>query len=204
MVSITSDKEKVNSICKKNNMKIITKELNQLMPSLNTCPNLVCPKCGATGSMQSHSSYERNLLVLSDFKIFPVSIRIHRVICSKCHSTHALLPDFIVPFKQYSSQSIIDIAIFAFRNSIEKAAIKFDISTRQVYRFVKLLNLMLNYVVSFLLSLIPYLFSSSPDITIFNNLPSNFSEVFFNSLKSPFLYISNKRKLYIGFHKLSI
>lgn len=57
-----------------------------------------CPSCVFEGKLYSHGSYLRNLI--TEEKSFPISI--HRVKCPICGKTHALIPDILIPYFQYS------------------------------------------------------------------------------------------------------
>lgn len=58
---------------------------------------LTCPQCG--GRTSFHGSYDRHIHIGE--KIEWVSL--FRVICEKCGKTHAIIPDFIRPYKHYSA-----------------------------------------------------------------------------------------------------
>lgn len=57
-----------------------------------------CPSCVFKGKLYSHGSYMRNLI--TEEKSYPISI--YRVKCPICGKTHALIPDIIIPYFQYS------------------------------------------------------------------------------------------------------
>lgn len=67
-----------------------------------------CPSCGAKGRCRVYASYKRYIVDLSDGKVVCERILIKRVICT-CGHTHAILPDFIVPYIQYSLPFILYI-----------------------------------------------------------------------------------------------
>ena len=67
-----------------------------------------CPSCGAKGQCRIYASYERYIVDLADGKVVSERIRIFRVLCA-CGHTHAILPDFIIPYRQYSLSFIIYI-----------------------------------------------------------------------------------------------
>ena len=57
-----------------------------------------CPSCNFEGKLYSHGSYERNVITEED----SYKITIFRVKCPICGKTHALIPDFIIPYFQYN------------------------------------------------------------------------------------------------------
>lgn len=61
----------------------------------------VCPTCGAKGSCNPYGHYERYLIDFKDGSPHCLSLKITRVIC-ECGHTHAILPDPVIPYLQYS------------------------------------------------------------------------------------------------------
>jgi len=59
--------------------------------------DLMCPECGGKASF--HDSYERHIHIGEEIEW----ITLFRVICRKCGKTHAIIPDFIRPYKHYSA-----------------------------------------------------------------------------------------------------
>jgi len=68
-----------------------------------------CPFCGASGSCQIHGYYERSLIGFCDGRPVYDRIRVMRLICRSCRHTHAVLPDFIIPYAQYSLDFVIRV-----------------------------------------------------------------------------------------------
>lgn len=60
-----------------------------------------CNNCHRRGCCIRHGYYERSYLLGPDDS-GDDRIRILRVLCKDCHVTHALLPEEIVPYRQYS------------------------------------------------------------------------------------------------------
>jgi hypothetical protein len=58
---------------------------------------LVCPKCG--GKTSYHDSYDRHVHIGEEIEW----ISLYRVICGECGKAHAIIPDFIRPYKHYSA-----------------------------------------------------------------------------------------------------
>lgn len=58
---------------------------------------LSCPECD--GKTRYHDSYDRHVHIGEVVEW----ITIYRVKCSKCNVTHAVIPDFIRPYKHYSA-----------------------------------------------------------------------------------------------------
>ena len=75
---------------------------NHDLKSINIC-KCICPKCGACGFFHFHAKYTR---YLSDSD---TQLQISRIMCDKCQSTHALLPDVIIPYRYFSSPFILNL-----------------------------------------------------------------------------------------------
>lgn len=99
---------------------------------------LVCPYCGAKGTCNKRGSYERSLVTFPDGKPLVVRLRIPRVQCT-CGKSHALLPDFIVPYLSYSLPMILRILsdYFTRRLTIRGICEKYLVSPPLIYRFKK-------------------------------------------------------------------
>jgi len=62
-----------------------------------------CPNCNFEGKLYNHGSYERNVITEAE----SYKITIFRVKCPICGKTHALIPDFLIPYFQYSLKTIL-------------------------------------------------------------------------------------------------
>ena len=100
---------------------------------------LVCPFCGAKGTCKKRGSYERSLVTFSNGTAEVIRLKIPRVQCS-CGKSHALLPDFIVPYLSYSLPMILLILsdYFKRRLTIRGICEKYLVSPPLIYRFKKL------------------------------------------------------------------
>ena len=107
---------------------------------LNQNPLLlkVCPYCGAKGTCRKRGSYERNLVAFFDGKSDVLRLRVPRVQCS-CGKSHALLPDFIVPYLSYSLPMILLVLedYFNRRLTVRGICEKYLITPPVIYRFKK-------------------------------------------------------------------
>lgn len=61
-----------------------------------------CPSCHSAGNLIPHGSYKRNIIDFSRNKTTYRKISVKRLKCRSCGHTHAILPDLIVPYAQYS------------------------------------------------------------------------------------------------------
>lgn len=103
-----------------------------------------CPYCGSKGDLHVHAYYNRTLIEFFDGHPVKISICVCRLACDQCdpHSTHAILPDPIIPYCRHSLFFILRaLAEHALHlRSIEKTCEIFKISLRTFYRWQKLFN----------------------------------------------------------------
>lgn len=66
---------------------------------------LTCPCCGQAACFSRNGSYKRRIHTKSGYFV----LRVKRVICTKCKHTHAILPSWVVPYKQMPVDDILDI-----------------------------------------------------------------------------------------------
>lgn len=100
---------------------------------------LVCPYCGQKGTCKRRGSYERNLVTFSEGNPQVLRLKVPRVQCP-CGKSHALLPDFIVPYLSYSLPMILQILCDYFCRHLTVRGIceKYLITPPVIYRFKKL------------------------------------------------------------------
>lgn len=67
-----------------------------------------CPKCDCN-ELNSHGTYTRNVIYFENNKKYETTIKIKRLICDNCNKTHAIIPDFLVPYKQHTFKFIVKV-----------------------------------------------------------------------------------------------
>jgi len=94
-----------------------------------------CPKCGAKGMLSEYGDYGRGLTSYEGGQIVDASLRVSRLYCSSCESTHALLPDIVVPYSTYSLLFMLAalIAYFERAMTVEKICAHFGIAVSTIY-----------------------------------------------------------------------
>lgn len=190
---------------------IIQLLLNHLTNKLEPSSSFVsapCPKCGKKHLAPMESFYQRNIIFKVSNLLIHLKIQIFRMKCSNCGSTHAVLPDFCIPFKRYSKQAIIEIAIEASEISTENISEKLNIDPKQIRRLVNIVKDANNNILQ-LSKIYPTKLKNNITIdsnlhTIIQELPKDFEELYFKEFRVIFLYKKIKRKIYINFKKLSI
>lgn len=98
-----------------------------------------CPCCGAAGSCSIHAYYDRSLVDFIGGRPVRHSLCILRLVCS-CGHTHAILPDFIIPYSSYGLFFILRVLAeyFWHSSSVEKLCERFLISTKLLYHWLSL------------------------------------------------------------------
>lgn len=109
-----------------------------MSPEQNPLFLIVCPYCGAKGSCRKRGSYERSLVIFSEEEPQALRLRVPRVHCS-CGRSHALLPDFIVPYLSYSLPMILQVLCGCFDSHLTVRGIctKYLITPPILYRLKK-------------------------------------------------------------------
>jgi len=99
-----------------------------------------CPCCKAAGKCGVHGYYMRNLVDYCNNGISVKLIRVLRLVCKTCSHTHAVLPDIIVPYAQYTIRFMCTVVSerLTSATTIDAVCKKFDISYKTLYRFLEI------------------------------------------------------------------
>lgn len=133
--------KKIKNFCENNlknfdNFEQREKYMQSLMPDLSDVSDNICPHCNAKNKLVRFGKYNRNLSVLVDNTLENYCVSVQRVICKSCGSTHALLPDFIVPYKIMAVFSIAKIVQNAAISSAYKLAETINLSYQAIYSYI--------------------------------------------------------------------
>lgn len=95
-----------------------------------------CPSCGAKGQCKKWAYYDRGVVEVINGNPYFWHIHILRVKCS-CGHTHAIIPDFLIPYIQFSLPFVLYILKIYFSRSMKVYQIldSFDISHATLYRW---------------------------------------------------------------------
>ena len=88
--------------CKLIKVKTSSKNMFEGFMSQFKVHQVCCPYCHSTGNCVIDGDYERNLIDFIRGKTVYTQVQVCRVKCTSCGETHAILPDFIIPYNQYS------------------------------------------------------------------------------------------------------
>lgn len=125
--------------CKLIRIKSSTKQMfaafmADFQPELETCP---C--CGARGNCRIHAYYGRAVTDFVDGRPAKEELTVLRLACG-CGHTHAVLPDFIVPYSGYGLLFLLRLLAeyFLGTGSVERLCERFAITRNQLYKWLKL------------------------------------------------------------------
>jgi hypothetical protein len=113
-----------------------------------------CPFCGAIGKLSPYGSYSRNLVSYKDGCITEERICTIRFKCASCGTTHALLPDVLIPYSPYSLRFKLAVllAYFQRKTTVQEVCTHFCIAVSTLYEwkrnFLKHKELLLGVLVS--------------------------------------------------------
>ena len=99
-----------------------------------------CPKCPAVGRFKMHGSYQRHVMYFSEGKLVLKPIELKRVMCKSCHSTHAVMPGDLIPYKLLSLfvVMLLLVACVVEGTPVLKFADKYGLSFQLIYKSEKL------------------------------------------------------------------
>lgn len=102
-----------------------------------------CPACGCHGRWAEHGWYERSLIDHIGGKTVYSKIKVRRVRCESCGHTHAILPDYIVPYCTYSLFFILRVLSEYFwkLRTVEELCRYFNITPSMLYHWKKLFSM---------------------------------------------------------------
>lgn len=101
-----------------------------------------CPKCHARGTLHPHGHYYRHLKLDESHKMGPVKVQ--RVRCSCCKSTHAVLPEGVVPYEAFGTKILFAICLAKLQGmKIACICERFELSVRTLYRILDKLKTIL-------------------------------------------------------------
>ncbi len=99
-----------------------------------------CPSCHSKGNCSYHASYQRSLIDFVGGHPSYRTITVTRLICKSCGHTHAVLPDFIIPYAQYGLFFILRVLAEYFAGILPVMALcsRFSITHSMLGRWLSL------------------------------------------------------------------
>ena len=119
------------------------------------CRENKCPRCGVVGRLSPYSDYSRGFVYRRDEKTFNRRIRPLRFKCASCKSTHALLPDIIIPYSPYTLTFMLTVLIAYFERDTTVIMIceRFEIAVSTLYAWKERLSAHMGLLLGILASL---------------------------------------------------
>lgn len=96
-----------------------------------------CPSCHSKGNLIPHGSYHRNIIDFKGGKTTYCKISVRRLKCQGCGHTHAVLPDLIVPYAQYSLFFLLRVLAeyFLRLKTVSEICLAYAITPSMLYRW---------------------------------------------------------------------
>ena len=103
--------------------------------------NTRCPNCGAAGKLTPYDDYSRHLVSYENNEVVERVIRPLRFACGSCDTTHALLPDILIPYSPYSLRFklLVMVAYFERTSTVVAICEHFHIAVSTLYAWKSLL-----------------------------------------------------------------
>jgi len=97
-----------------------------------------CPVCRAKHSMIRHAYYKRNVITVNNDEFIYLNLKILRVKCKSCNSTHAILPGDLIPYKQFDYSSFISVLEKYFSDGLSgyELSKEYNVSFQTIYSFI--------------------------------------------------------------------
>lgn len=120
---------------KSSSKSIFESFMAQFHPEMETCP-----VCGSKGQCHIHAYYGRNITDFQNGKPTREILCILRVYCDSCKHSHAILPDFILPYSGYGLLFVLRVLaeFFTHHYTSEEICERYDISRKQLYKWLSL------------------------------------------------------------------
>ena len=102
------------------------------------CPN---PDCGARGKFTRHGCYDRFILFLTpdvESGVQERRIKVLRLMCKSCKTTHSILSSDMIPYWQYLLPTVVQILVLSFLDdefNISKSAETIHCTPQSIYKF---------------------------------------------------------------------
>lgn len=110
--------------------------IQSVMPDITDINKNICPCCHAKNKLIKYGTYERNVSFIIDNNTENYRVKVQRVSCCSCGHTHALLPNFVAPYKIMAICSIAEIVQKASISTAYKLAETINVSIQMIYKYI--------------------------------------------------------------------
>lgn len=147
----------------------IKKSIENYEDLINYGP-LRCPKCESSQLIR-WGKYERTAIYIEEKSIEEKRLTIQRYRCKSCGKTHGILPEGLIPYKQFGTDIIIEVLSNPYSKDIESIINITDyISYETVKRWQKQFKLFEPYLIT--------MFKTSNKTDIFRKIKENIIEFY--------------------------
>jgi ribosomal protein S27AE len=156
-----------------------------------------CPKCGSKHFLVRHCTYPRNICYLDGLSITILEGRftVQRLLCTSCSSTHAILPNDIIPYKTFTESTINYILnqYFGFEKSISSISKNLNMSYQFISSIISKALWFVNFLFVFLIALGLEANCLDTPVNVFKLMYSHFNDTkklsieYFENQQWPFL-----------------
>ncbi len=112
--------------------------IQSLMPTITDISERKCPYCKTKKSLIKYGHYKRNISIYDHNQIENYLVSVQRVRCKGCGKTHALLPNFVVPYVIMACFSIAKIVTDAMKSSVYEISNKIKLSYQLIYKYISI------------------------------------------------------------------
>ena len=102
----------------------------------------ICEICGTVGKFSDYGEYGRNHVTIADNIVIESRVNVRRVRCESCRTSHALLPDTLIPYSPYTLVFKLTVltAYFDRDRTVEKLCERFGIAVSTLYEWKKIMT----------------------------------------------------------------
>jgi len=148
-----------------------------------------CVICGAAGKLSDYGEYGRNHVTIADNIVIEARVNIRRVRCESCKTSHALLPDTLIPYSPYTLVFKLTVLTAYFNRdvTVEKLCGRFGIAVSTLYEWKKIVtshkDLMLGVLISLKVPALEFLRNLLGSSDISDTLRSFFDKYCFSFMQ---------------------
>ena len=136
MIPVNARKCNILPVCKAQKSEALINRYKAYIQQLDTF-QLECNYCHEHGYCIRHAYYKRGYFIDKSDLCKGTAIDILRVKCKNCGHTHAILPEEIVPYLQYTAAFISEVlkVYFSHSQTVERICDTYEISVTTLYNW---------------------------------------------------------------------
>ena len=121
--------------CKLIKIKKSARQLYEAEKRLCASSRQACPMCGCRGRWLAHGQYEGSVIDYESGRVVYGRMKIRRVRCESWGHTHAVIPDYIIPYSTYSLFFVLRVLgeYFLRKRAVERICSRYNITPSMLY-----------------------------------------------------------------------